>query len=53
MQEINEIPNNCGIYKITCLANDKMYIGGSINLSKRKQVHFRRLKKNKHSNSGL
>ena len=31
---------NCGIYKFTNIINDKIYIGSSNNLSKRKRDHF-------------
>ena len=49
----NDIPKNIGIYKITCLANSKVYIGGSVNLKNRIRQHKRRLRKNKHCNSSL
>ncbi|GMX64614.1 hypothetical protein Elgi_38830 [Paenibacillus elgii] len=42
-----------GIYKITNLINNKVYIGSSINIKKRKKKHFYDLKKNNHSNSHL
>jgi len=44
---------NIGIYSITCLLNNKMYIGYSTNFKRRESVHFRRLKKNKHKNDLL
>jgi group I intron endonuclease len=44
---------NSGIYKITCTATNKIYVGSAINLSKRKNNHFHSLKKNKHENSYL
>jgi group I intron endonuclease len=36
------------IYKIKCLENNKKYIGQTKNLIKRKNEHFRELKRNKH-----
>lgn len=42
-----------GIYVITCLVNNLIYIGSTYNLSKRKQDHFCRLKGNYHENSRL
>ena len=44
---------NSGIYKITCTATNKIYVGSAVNLSKRKNNHFHSLKKNKHENSYL
>src|ERR1035437_9848826 len=38
---------NCGIYKIVNLINNDCYIGQSIDLEKRKYIHFRLLKLNK------
>ena len=39
-----------GIYKITCLANQKIYIGSTANLQRRSSQHFRELKNNNHCN---
>lgn len=36
-------PGTCGIYMITCLMNDKRYIGSSKNISKRLTEHFRKM----------
>ena len=44
---------NCGIYKIQNLINNKLYIGQSINLKKRKRKHFTELRNNRHVNSHL
>lgn len=44
---------NSGIYKIVNLINNKIYIGSSINLNKRKKEHFRALKGNYHINKHL
>lgn len=42
-----------GIYKITCLANGKVYIGQSTNINARWKDHIRRLKICKHDNQYL
>ena len=42
-----------GIYKITNLINNKIYIGSSKNLKKRLNDHFSYLKRNKHGNNHL
>lgn len=42
-----------GIYKIICLKNNKVYIGSSVNLRKRKISHLHELRLNKHSNKRL
>lgn len=47
MQETIVIPTS-GIYKITCIANNKIYIGSAIDLRNRKYKHFGDLSKNKH-----
>lgn len=39
-----------GIYKITCLSNQKYYIGSAVNCNRRFNEHRNRLQKNKHSN---
>lgn len=39
---------NTGIYQIVNQTNMKRYIGSAVNLKKRKNEHFRLLKKNKH-----
>jgi len=44
---------NSGIYKITCLANKRFYIGSSIDLSKRLSRHRRELNKECHINRHL
>lgn len=40
----------CGVYKITNITNGDFYIGSSINIEKRKYVHFYQLDKNIHHN---
>lgn len=42
-----------GIYKISCLINNKVYIGSSFDIGKRIQTHFKKLRKNKHINPHL
>lgn len=42
-----------GIYKITNIVNDKVYIGQSIDIERRMKSHFNSLRKNKHYNSYL
>lgn len=49
----SHIPTVPGIYKITCTANNKIYIGSSVNLQKRKRDHFYELRRNNHNNSKL
>lgn len=45
---------NCGVYKITSLINDKIYVGStSSSFYKRKYGHFYDLRKNIHCNSKL
>lgn len=43
----------CGVYKITCLSNDKIYIGSSRNISRRFCHHKNSLRKEKHHNHYL
>jgi len=42
-----------GIYKITNLANNKIYIGSAVNIKNRFKTHKRLLKDNKHFNNHL
>lgn len=44
---------NCGVYKITCLANNKIYIGSSSNILKRWSNHRYELRHDTHSNRYL
>lgn len=48
-----KIDMNSGIYKITNLINNKIYIGSTKNLYQRRIDHFYSLKINKHHNSHL
>lgn len=43
----------CGVYSITCLVNQKIYIGSSSNIYKRWNNHRWLLKNNKHNNNYL
>jgi group I intron endonuclease len=45
--------NQSGIYKITCSANGRFYIGSAANLLFRKRSHISSLKKGGHKNSKL
>ena len=40
----------CGVYKITCLENGKIYIGSSKNIYNRWREHIRSLNNNEHHN---
>ena len=42
-----------GIYQIRNLINNKIYVGSSVNLNRRKAKHFDFLQKNKHTNSKI
>lgn len=44
---------NSGIYKITCTANGKVYIGSAVDFGNRKRQHFHALRHNKHKNKHL
>lgn len=43
----------CGIYKITCVETNKIYIGSSINIYSRWVAHLVELNKNRHDNPKL
>lgn len=49
----DDIPTTSGVYKITCTANEKIYIGSAVNLRNRRRQHFNELRQNKHSNPKL
>lgn len=51
--KINERYNKSGIYAIVNTWNGKMYIGSSVNISKRRGDHLRELNENKHHSSAL
>jgi group I intron endonuclease len=42
-----------GIYKIYCEGNNKVYIGSSVNVRKRRNEHLHHLRGNKHPNRHL
>lgn len=46
----NQLKQSPGIYMMSCNGTDKVYIGETVNLSRRLQKHFSLLRKNKHSN---
>ena len=50
MDNIFNNQTNKGIYKITCLSNNKFYIGSSTNIRYRIQRHFKELEQNIHLN---
>ncbi len=50
---MSDIPAASGIYKITCTANKRTYVGSAINLRRRRKDHFSKLRENKHSNLHL
>lgn len=47
------VPNVPGIYRITCVATGKIYIGSAVNLRKRRKEHFGSLQRNEHHNIKL
>lgn len=47
------IPRTSGIYKITCTANSKIYVGSAVNLYQRWNRHRSELRTNKHTNPHL
>jgi group I intron endonuclease len=50
---MNDNLNRSGIYKITNIINNKIYIGSAVNFIKRKQYHIRMIKNKKHCNKHL
>lgn len=50
---MEELKENCGIYKITNVINDKFYIGSSIRIDARFKEHKKLLKSNKHHSMHL
>ncbi len=49
----SQIPDASGIYKITCLATHKIYIGSTTNLRRRRSTHLSNLRLKKHGNPKL
>jgi len=52
-KKIEFLNDYCGIYQITNLTNNKIYIGKSISIKNRWNTHIQRLCDNKHDNHGL
>lgn len=50
---MSSLPRTSGIYRITCTANGKFYIGSSANMLKRQQQHCSKLRKGTHGNQHL
>src|SRR5438874_11200738 len=50
---MDTIPSTSGIYKITCTANKRIYIGSAVNLQHRKNCHFYDLRQNRHHSQHL
>jgi group I intron endonuclease len=48
--KIENLPNLSGVYIITNIVNNKVYIGSSVNIKKRVYRHFSELVNNKHYN---
>ena len=48
IENMNKVKNKPGVYKIINIINGKIYIGSSVNVRKRKNLHFSRLRKNTH-----
>lgn len=54
MRRINvNVTEESGIYKIICIANNKFYIGSTINIRSRFLRHMAALRKNKHVNNHM
>lgn len=49
----NSVPHSSGIYRITCTANGKIYIGSAMDFNKRWKNHRVGLNNNNHSNRHL
>lgn len=47
------IPNTSGIYLITCVPTQKIYVGSAVNLRHRRKCHFGDLQRNEHRNPKL
>lgn len=53
MSDNLSLPRTSGIYRITCTANNKIYIGSTSNLYKRQHDHFADMKRGAHGNRHL
>jgi group I intron endonuclease len=51
--DVGSIPDTSGVYQIVCLPTNKVYIGSSIHLARRKQRHWTSLQRGKHDNIHL
>lgn len=49
----NSLPQSSGIYRITCIVNNKIYIGSAVNLYQRWNRHMSELRRGKHKNNHL
>lgn len=47
------LPRTCGVYRILCTVNNKIYIGSSVNMRVRQNTHINDLKKGVHRNKHL
>lgn len=52
-QPLSDIPPASGIYRITCIATKKIYIGSAVSLRRRWKEHRGELRHNKHGNPYL
>src|SRR5262245_53327028 len=50
---MNTLPTTSGIYVIKCSANEKIYVGSTVNFRNRWQEHCRRLRAGRHKNPHL
>lgn len=50
---MESLPRTSGVYKITCMANGKVYIGSTENLWVRWRAHLRHLQRGSHANRNL
>lgn len=50
MSDTYSLPRTPGVYRITCTANNKIYIGSTSNLRKRQHDHFADMRRGAHSN---
>lgn len=47
------MPKASGIYRISCVASERVYVGSAVNLAKRWNEHRRHLRKGTHHNAAL
>lgn len=50
MRKLNKLS---GIYKISCIKNNKFYIGSSVNIKRRLKTHLKLLNQNKHDKKDM